>query len=136
MKNALVIGFIIFAGVLAWWWSSPSAVKQADGQILVEVIVPELSPEAMDGEDIFNANCAVCHGPNAAGKNGLGPPLVHIIYETGHHGDQAFHLAARNGVKAHHWPFGNMPPVPGVKDSEVDKIVYYVRELQRANGIF
>jgi len=45
-------------------------------------------------------------------------------------------LAARNGVRAHHWPFGNMPPVEQrLTDGELGAIVAYVRELQRANGI-
>ena len=48
----------------------------------------------------------------------------------------AFVLAARNGVRAHHWPFGNMPPVEQpLTDGELAAIIAYVRELQRANGI-
>jgi len=66
---------------------------------------------------------------------GVAPPLVHKIYEPNHHGDMAFLMAARNGVRAHHWKFGNMPPVEGITDAEVITIVAYVRALQRANGI-
>jgi hypothetical protein len=44
-------------------------------------------------------------------------------------------LAVKNGVRAHHWRFGDMPPVEGVSDEDATKIVAYVRELQRANGI-
>lgn len=104
---------------------------------LAEVIVPqELSAAARQGETFFNAACASCHGTNAAGKDGIAPPLIHRIYEPGHHGDMAFVLAARNGVRAHHWPFGNMPPVEQIlTDAELGAIVAYVRELQRANGI-
>ena len=58
------------------------------------------------------------------------------IYEPNHHGDMSFRLAARQGVRAHHWDFGNMPPVEGVTDEDVIKITRYVRELQKANGIF
>jgi hypothetical protein len=47
----------------------------------------------------------------------------------------AFVLAAKNGVAAHHWPFGNMPAVEGVTDADVLNIVTYVRALQRENGI-
>ena len=48
----------------------------------------------------------------------------------------AFVLAARNGVRAHHWPFGDMPPVgQPLTDGELAAIIAYVRELQRANGI-
>jgi hypothetical protein len=40
------------------------------------------------------------------------------------------------GVQAHHWRFGNMPPVEGITRAEVATIITYIRELQRANGIF
>jgi mono/diheme cytochrome c family protein len=113
--------------------SSPSEM----GSPLAEVIVPAtLSAQAQTGETYFNAVCASCHGTNAAGQDGVAPPLVHRIYEPSHHGDMAFVLAARNGVRAHHWPFGNMPPVEQrLTDGELGAIVSYVRELQRANAI-
>ena len=69
--------------------------------------------EFQAGETTFNANCAACHGKQAAGTD-HGPPLVHKIYEPHHHGDQAFQRAAANGVRAHHWEFGNMPKIEGV----------------------
>ncbi|MCC0029757.1 MAG: cytochrome c [Brucellaceae bacterium] len=103
---------------------------------IAEVRVPTLSATATAGEAVFDANCAACHGDNAAGRDGAGPPLVHKIYEPNHHSDAAFFLAARQGVRSHHWPFGNMPPVEGVSDDDVALIVAYVRELQRANGVF
>lgn len=90
---------------------------------------------AMPGEKPFNAKCAVCHGQHAAGTR-QGPPLVHRYYEPGHHSDMAFVLAVRRGVRAHHWRFGNMAPVPGVSDTEIRDIIDYVRALQRANGIY
>jgi mono/diheme cytochrome c family protein len=86
------------------------------------------------GETAFNANCAACHGKQAAGTD-HGPPFVNKIYEPNHHGDQAFQLATANGVKAHHWEFGNMPKVEGVTPGDVDQIVKYVRWLQRQAGI-
>lgn len=64
-----------------------------------------------------------------------GPPLVHRIYEPGHHADAAFHMAVRAGVRQHHWRFGNMPPQPQVSEAELRTIIRYVREVQRANGI-
>lgn len=99
------------------------------------ITVPALSAKAQAGRAVFNARCALCHGRNAAGS-GQGPPLVHPIYEPGHHQDFAFRNAIRNGVMAHHWQFGNMPPVPGLSDDDIARLICYVRELQRANGIF
>ena len=92
------------------------------------------SAKARQGEIAFNARCAVCHGANAVGTT-LGPPLAHRIYEPGHHQDFAIRSAIRNGVPAHHWQFGNMPPVPGVSDADVAAIICYVRAAQRDAGI-
>lgn len=103
---------------------------------MVQVAMPAaLTAQGADGERAFAANCASCHGENAAGRDGIAPPLVHKIYEPSHHGDMSFVIAVRNGVRAHHWSFGGMPPVEGVTDSEITAIIAYVRELQRANGI-
>lgn len=91
--------------------------------------------EFQTGEAKFNASCSACHGARAAGTD-HGPPLVHKIYEPKHHGDAAFQLAAANGVRAHHWEFGNMPKVEGVTTEDVDQIVKYVRWLQKQAGVF
>lgn len=103
---------------------------------IVEISVPvTLSNNAQIGKAAFDANCAACHGPNAVGQLGVAPPLVHKIYEPSHHGDEAFQVAVAMGVRQHHWPFGSMLPVEGVSRDDVEMIVAYIRELQRANGI-
>jgi len=115
-----------------------AAERQTDtttGNPLANVVVPELDGAAREGEALFNASCASCHGANAAGKEGAAPPLVHKIYEPNHHGDMAFYRAVENGVRQHHWPFGNMSPVLNVSRDDVTTIIAYVRTLQRANGI-
>ncbi len=101
----------------------------------LHIAVPDhLSAPASRGQEIFAANCQKCHGPHAAGSD-QGPPLVHLIYEPNHHADISFQRAVEFGVKAHHWRFGDMPPVSGVSKDQVALVVEYVRELQRANGI-
>lgn len=116
--------------------SSPRPSTEAQGEPIVAVSLPAtLSPPAQMGQTAFNAVCAACHGENGTGRNGMGPPLVHKIYESGHHGDMAFLMAVERGVPAHHWPFGDMPPQSGLTKGDVRNIVAYVRELQRANGI-
>lgn len=108
---------------------------RAGAQMSAAVVEPAtLSPIASAGKALFRANCATCHGATANGTD-HGPPFVNDIYNPGHHPDDAFILAARNGVRAHHWRFGNMPPIQGVTDADVSAIVRYVRELQEANGI-
>lgn len=91
--------------------------------------------EVQVGEAKFSANCAVCHGVRGVGTK-QGPPLVHKIYEPNHHADMAFQRAAENGVRAHHWEFGNMPKIEGVTPADVEQIIRYVRWLQREAGIY
>lgn len=135
---ALVAIAAAIAAVVAWSRGGPDtpAAGAAPGRgAAVQVAIPAaFSDTAKMGEKAFNATCAACHGKNAAGTE-VGPPLVHRIYEPSHHADYAFEMAVNNGVRAHHWKFGNMPPQPGVTKADVATIVAYVRELQRANGI-
>lgn len=132
----LILAAAALAGAVFLFWPSRPADGPA-GAPLVAVRVPaSLDAEAEAGRMAFEANCAACHGVNAAGRDGLGPPLIHKIYEPGHHGDASFLNAAANGVRAHHWPFGNMPPVAGLSRSDIDAIIVYVRTVQRENGIF
>ncbi len=87
------------------------------------------------GEELFNSYCATCHGEGGRGTD-KGPPFLHRLYRPGHHADQSFHLAARRGVIAHHWRFGNMPRIDGFNERDVNEIIAYVRWLQRQAGIY
>lgn len=95
---------------------------------------PGLMPNAARGKALYAQNCASCHGTDLQGTD-QGPPFLHRIYEPSHHGDAAFQLAVRNGVRAHHWKFGDMKPVPGLSADDVAHIVAYVRSQQRLVGI-
>lgn len=94
-----------------------------------------LSDTGREGEELFNANCSACHGVNAGGTD-QGPTLIDRIYHPNHHSDFSFANAMSRGVGQHHWRFGDMPPVPGVSPDDAAKIICYVRQVQRANGIF
>lgn len=110
------------------------AAETSDSQT-VPVTVPDLSDVAIRGAELFGANCSECHGPTAGGTL-QGPPLVHKIYEPGHHADFSFVRAVDVGSPQHHWSFGDMEPVEGLSPEDVNRIICYVRELQYANGIF
>lgn len=101
----------------------------------LNLTIPTLSATAAEGKILYEESCAACHGLNTAGTD-QGPTFIHRYYVPNHHSDEAFVLAARNGVRAHHWGFGNMPPRPEVSEEDVRKITRYVREMQEANGIF
>jgi mono/diheme cytochrome c family protein len=106
--------------------------RRPDAQVELD---PGPTPaEYAEGERLFTESCARCHGARASGTES-GPPLVHRIYEPSHHADFAFQQAARLGVRAHHWRFGDMPPVTGVDTAAVGRIIGYVRWLQRKAGI-
>jgi mono/diheme cytochrome c family protein len=115
---------------------SVTGCAKGDDQIAQRLASLPPTPAAHQmGEQLFDRNCAGCHGVRAGGTD-KGPPLAHRVYEPSHHSDHAFHLAARTGVAAHHWRFGNMPPQPQVTEGDVRQIVDYVRWVQRETGIY
>lgn len=151
MRKALLglAGLVVAGGTAALIWGGGSepdratptvdtAMHGADAAAPArpadEIVVPKLSGPATMGQIAFEENCAACHGKKAAGTD-KGPPFIHKIYEPSHHADFAFQRAARMGVQAHHWRFGDMKPVEGVTDKQIEWITRYVREVQRANGI-
>ena len=128
---------IAAVGLYVQYAGTNSSVTDAEQSgTLVQFDIPaELSGLAIIGKRGFDKNCAVCHGQNAVGQDGVAPPLVHKIYEPSHHGDESFQRAVAIGVRAHHWKFGNMPAIEGLTRADVKVITAYVRELQRHNGI-
>lgn len=91
-------------------------------------------PNPAKGKGLFVQKCASCHGVDLKGNNS-GPSFLHRVYEPSHHGDAAFQSAVAYGARAHHWKFGNMPPVPGVTPDDVAHITAYIRMEQRKVGI-
>jgi len=86
------------------------------------------------GSHLFNTNCSRCHGSDAKGSE-HGPSLLDKVYRAGHHADLTFHWAVKDGVKQHHWQFGNMPPIDNLSPNDVGNIIAYVRAEQRKVGI-
>ncbi|MCD6674233.1 MAG: cytochrome c [Burkholderiaceae bacterium] len=109
----------------AWLYAQPLQMPQPSAGLM---------PNAARGKALYDEKCASCHGADLKGTD-QGPPFLHRIYEPSHHGDAAFQLAVRNGVRAHHWKFGDMKPVSGLSADDVVHIVAYVRSQQRVVGI-
>lgn len=99
-----------------------------------EFDIPMQDPELVaEGELLYQASCAACHGADLRGTP-LGPSQLSVIYQPGHHSDASYMSAALNGVQAHHWGFGAMPPVPGITEDDMIRIIAFVRETQRTEG--
>ena len=98
-----------------------------------EPVAEPASPAAKSGQAIYANSCASCHGLDLEGTN-TGPSPLSIVYEPGHHGDDAFRAAIANGSPQHHWNFGDMPPVEGLSPDQVDDVIAYVRGEQERRG--
>jgi mono/diheme cytochrome c family protein len=86
------------------------------------------------GAELYEQSCASCHGTDLGGTN-MGPPHLSQVYAPDHHPDSSFRAAITQGSPAHHWEFGDMPPVEGLDDEEIDSIIAYVREQQVTRGL-
>ncbi|MEP0315928.1 MULTISPECIES: cytochrome c [Alphaproteobacteria] len=134
--SKIIVVAVVIGGlglVVTRWINAPGTASDPGGAQAAHEPT-DLSPLASKGKVLFEANCAACHGQGGVGTD-QGPPFINDIYNPGHHPDEAFLVAAKKGVRSHHWNFGDMPPVEGVSDDDLRAIVKYVREMQQANGI-
>ena len=106
--------------------------NHSDGH--VDVTVTGLTEQAKKGQIVFNTQCSECHGMNGSGTH-KGPPLIHDIYNPGHHSNRAFYAAIKSGVRQHHWPYGDMPPQKNIGFSDMALLIKFIRETQIKNGI-
>ncbi len=81
----------------------------------------------------FAGECAGCHGRLARGTE-RGPNLIHRDYRPGVRSDAQFRRAVREGMPAR-GRFGAMPPAPDVSERRLERMIAFLRELQRVNGI-
>ena len=130
--SAVIVAAIVGLGLGVTYWSAGVPLTTRAGER--KLVLPRFSTLAIAGNIAFDKNCAQCHGVNALGS-GKGPPLIHDIYNPGHHNDDSFYRAVRTGTPQHHWNFGDMKPLLRVTRNQVAAILRYIRELQVANGI-
>jgi mono/diheme cytochrome c family protein len=131
MRRLVLVTVVLAAAGLGaiWYLSAPR------GGAHVDVVIPALSEAGGRGQAAYGRYCAECHGAKADGSD-KGPPLIHKIYEPGHHGNSSIATAVRRGASGHHWPYGDMKPVKGVTDQELVDMIAFIRETQYGNGIF
>jgi cytochrome c2 len=120
-KNLLPLGAALLATVIA----HSSAVAN-------EVEIPF---ELAKGQILFEKYCSGCHGLQLDGTD-QGPPLIHPYYKPSHHGDKSFYRAALQGVRQHHWNFGDMKPVEGMTRGKMDRVVPFVRYYQQQKKLY
>jgi mono/diheme cytochrome c family protein len=124
------IAALVVAGLATFAWTQlgdRAATGAGDAN-------PQFSQAALAGKAAYDANCSECHGSNGAGTD-KGPPFVHAVYNPGHHSDASFARAVSQGVRQHHWKFGDMPAQPHVTGEQLEAIVRYVRAVQESRGI-
>ena len=121
-----------------WKWLLALGVVVAGYAFLLSSREPvdpaSLAVDDGQGQELFEANCAACHGVGATGTD-KAPSLIQKIYAPRLHGDEAFQVAVALGVRQHHSRAGSMLKLEGVPREDVDKIIIYVRQLQREAGI-
>lgn len=118
----------------------PYIVSLAAGLVLAisgctggETATPITVPEGGFGAEVYQASCASCHGVDLKGTD-KGPSQLSIVYEPNHHGDDSYRSAARNGARQHHWNFGDMPPIEGISDEEIEAVIVFIRSEQERLG--
>jgi len=89
--------------------------------------------DAPSGQELYATSCASCHGADLRGTD-QGPSHLSIVYEPNHHGDDSFRAAIERGTQQHHWAFGDMDPIEGLDDEEIDAIIAFVRSEQQREG--
>jgi mono/diheme cytochrome c family protein len=87
------------------------------------ILIPNLSWAADDGATLYKAKCAMCHGPDGAGKPAMKAPS--LISDDAKKLSDA-DLAKAVGEKAKH-PAG----VKALAADDVKAIVTYIRTLQK-----
>jgi mono/diheme cytochrome c family protein len=94
----------------------------------------EDSTSATNGAALYAASCASCHGKDLRGTD-MGPSHLSVVYERDHHPDDSFRRAVESGVRAHHWQYGDMAPIPELSADQITAIIAYVREVQSREGL-
>jgi mono/diheme cytochrome c family protein len=127
-KLASLIGgvvVVVFAGVVL-------VVVLAGGDDKPAASTPEA--RLAQGVELFQANCATCHGQDLQGTF-VGPPLLHEIYAPDQLTDDDIRAAVANGVTPKNWNFSGMPAFPNLDTDDVEALIAYVRSSQRAAGL-
>lgn len=130
-RGPMVVAVLLAIGTLACGGDDDAGTDLDSGAD--EPAAPRGSVDLSLGEEVYQGNCARCHGEDLKGTD-TGPSQLSVVYEPGHHPDEAYVAAITQGSPAHHWEFGDMPPVEGLDDDEIASVIGYIRSVQEAEG--
>ena len=133
-KGQAMLGSVVVLMTVTLLITGCGEIDPVAGRARLHLPPEDYVPSPANGRKVFLRDCSVCHGQTALGTQ-KGPPLIHKTYRPNHHPDMAFHLAVKDGVRQHHWNFGDMPPQLQVSPEETEDIVSYIRDQQREQGI-
>lgn len=119
---------VITTGLLV---SGPAAAHEGHDPATNVRLPLATTPQTAAAAKLYDGKCAVCHGKALEGTK-KGPSL--IPYDPAHHPDGTFRDAITLGVKEHHWKMGNMPPIEGLTDAEIESLIDYIRDVQAFNS--
>lgn len=121
------------------WFAPPIVVAVliigCSGDDATEQTAPDaaVAPAGSVGADVYANSCASCHGADLRGTD-KGPSQLSIVYEPNHHPDDAYRSAIAIGAPQHHWTFGDMPPVEGLNNEEIEAVIAFIRAEQARLG--
>jgi len=131
---SVAIVLVILAIVVVGGEESSSSAPRDPMTGKTEFDIPVQDPQLVaEGDALYQASCSVCHGSDLRGTP-IGPSHLSVIYNPDHHGEGSFAAAVVTGVQAHHWNFGDMPPVPTITEADFERIMAFIRENQRIEG--
>jgi len=117
--------------------AAPAASTKASSDHEVENPFKNDPKAAALGKDIFDQNCAMCHG--AKGEGGIGPSLIDdmFLYTKGDLPDDDYYEVIHNGteqgkVEEGRTMKGGMPPYGSQLDkNKIWQLISYIRSLQK-----
>lgn len=110
----VILAVGVIANLLVWFWPREEQATQAFPTYPAEVVA--------QGEEIYRANCATCHGPAGQGDPVAGVPALNGSMHAWHHGDAQIAGFLRSGV-------GRMPAVgAGWSDQEITAVTAFVKQ--------
>lgn len=131
MKKTLLIVIMFMFGFFALLnWLDLGKIERSN-------FLPDSNykPSISQGKGSYQSNCMKCHGKKLLGTV-KGPSLLDDVYKPSHHADLSFYFAVKNGVRQHHWKFGDMPTVAELTPQRVSDIISYIRWMQKTNKLY